>query len=355
MKIKINAKSLKRELRMFGLSYSDMAEITGINVNRWKYLINSGGYITDNELQKILGVLQCDQGVILYPDFIIKQNTPIEIELLVQKLYERRKGDIQPVYEAILRNFRKTGKIENFIGEANRLLDSLFSGNHIQADLISALNVIAGDFQIDRNFSKSHAELDDQEISNIFLILQNSINNNSAQQAISIFLYVLVIFDVVFLEESIASVAQFTTERFGDKAEQYSQLTLKIEILRNTLLKSMIEDELNMDDVMVEEITEEVLEGIHLMLLACYKAGQHINGDYFSSEYVNRTTLDAIITRLNRIITNLGIQIPEPILGLSGTRFFNYLCIIRTMFQNNKTKQVNFTHLDAFICGVLSR
>ena len=110
------------------------------------------------------------------------------------------------------------------------------------------------------------------------------------------------LFDTIFLHEAIASVTQFSTERFGDKAEQYSLLTHKTEILRNTLIYQLTEKDLTMNESMVQEIADELLSGVQLMLLACYKVGQHINGNHFSSEYVNRTELNAIITELTRII-----------------------------------------------------
>jgi len=142
MRIKIDRKNLKHELANHNFSYRELEEITDININRWKHILNQGGYINDSELNIILNVIQCDRKLIIDQNFQIKQNTPVEIELLVNKLYEKRKGDIQPVYESIMRDFQNNGKIEIFIGEANRLLDKLFSDDNFNIDPSSALSLI---------------------------------------------------------------------------------------------------------------------------------------------------------------------------------------------------------------------
>jgi len=240
-----------------------------------------------------------------------------------------------------MREYQKTSRLENFIGEAVRLMDKLFSDDQLEPDLVSAISLILEDFQKDRFLSRSHAELDEQDISNVFFVLQDSLEHDSARQALAVFLYVLILFDVVFLDESVASVTQFTTERFGDKAEQYWSLTSKIEVMRNALIYLLTEKDPRLQGQMVEEVTEEILEGIHLMLLACHRAGRHLDSDYFASEYVNRTELGAIITRLIRTIVNLGLPIPDSPLKMLGTRFHRKLCFIRMMFQAERTKEKN--------------
>ena len=354
MKIKISPKYIKQELKKKGYSFPELEEITSMNKNRWIYILNYGGFVSDAELMEIAGILQCDQNLFIDPEFQIRQNTPIEIDIFVRKLYERRKGNIQPVYEAIIKDFQKNGRIDRFIGETNRLLDIIFINDNLSVDLKPAISLIVDEFQKDRIFSGSHTELDEHTITSIFTILQNSIYKNSAQQAAAIFLYAIILFDVIFLEESIASVTQFAIERFGDKAEQYCQLTKKTEILRNTLINYIVIDDLEIPDSMIDEITEELLFGIQLMLLSCNKVGQHIEGDYLSSEYVNRAELDAIISRLTKIIKNIGIAVPDVFLGMSGTRFFQHICFIRSIFQTSKPKKFNFTQLDAYYLGLMS-
>ena len=354
MKIQIDPKAIRRKLDELGLSLPELERITGINVNRWKYITNSGGCVTDTELKKIANIFLCDQNEFIHPDFQLMGNIPVEIDVRIRKLYEDRSGDIQPLYESIMRNYQKTGRLDNLIGEANRLLAALFTGDKLGYDIASALTIIVDDFQEDRVLSGSHAELDEKTIAIIFSIATDSLNRNSAQQALSLFLYVLVIFDVVFLEESIASVTQFTTERFGDKAEQYCQLTCSLEILRNTLIEYMVSRDLTMGDEMVYELKEEIMEGVLLMLLACYKAGQHLNGDYFSSQYVNRKELDAIIKNLTRRMANIGLKIPGTPLGLPGTRFGRHLLLLRNIFLSSKPQKRNFTPQDYYVMGYLT-
>jgi len=354
LKIKINQKFIKLELKRIDMSYSELAEITGGDINRWKHVFNKGGFIKDTELRKLVDILHCDQNLLIDPDFQIWQNVPLEIDIILRKLYERRKIDIQPDYESIMRNFLQTSNLENFLGEANRLLSVLFGGDSLTSNMIPALTIITNDFQKERNFSKSNAELDEKIITDIFSQIIESISCNSVQQAMVIFLYALILFDVVFLEESIASVAQFTRERFGNKADQYCRLTLKIEILRNTLINAVTKKDLQFEGVTVEEITDEILSGIQIMLLACYMASQHLHGDYLSSEYVNRTELDAIITHLTHIIVNLGIEVPEPFPGLSGTRFYKNLYFIRSLYRSRKPEKSKLLNWNDFAMGFIT-
>jgi len=353
MRILIDAKYIKQQLKRFDYTFSELEEITGINKNRWMYILKRGGYVKDTELGKIADAIQCDQNEFIHPEFRIKQNTPLELDILVRNLYGCRKGDIQPLYDTIMKNFQKTGKLDMFIGQANRLYDVLFSPDQFDVNLEPALTIIVDDFKNDRIMSGSHAELSELEISNIFRIVQDSFHYNSAQQALAIFLYVLVLFDVVFLEESIASITQFETERFGDKADQYCKLTCSLEILRNTLLRYMISKDLKINNIMVDKLTDEIIDGVHLMLLACYRAGQHINGDYISSEYVNRKELDAIITNLTRRMRNIGLNVPDTPLGLPGTRFGNYLFFLRSIFMSSKQGKWSFSFPEALCMGYM--
>ncbi|MCL2193581.1 MAG: hypothetical protein FWB78_09330 [Treponema sp.] len=339
MKVKINTAMLRLELRNLGLSQADMVSFSGINKNRWNY-IYGGGFAKEAELQKIADILQCDTDLLIDADFRIGQGVPWEIERLVRKLYEKRRGDIQPAYELMMRDHQRKGKIEKFIGEANRLMHAVFHEDPLEEpNPFSATLLVVNDLRKDRIFSDSYAELDEQRIEAIFSVVKDSRECNMAQGALALFLYALVIFDAVFLMESIASVTQFTIERFGNKADQYRSLTVKTEILRDTLLKAMTEGDLKIGEEMEYPIRDKLLEGVYLMLFACHKVGQHLNGDYLSSEYVNRTELDAIITRLTRIITGLGIPVPDAPIGISGTRFERHLFIIRSLFKEKKPQK----------------
>jgi len=353
MKIKINQRFLKEELRKNKISYSELEQITQININRWKHILNNGGYVNDKEITQLTEIIGCNPELIIDFDFQIHQNTPLEIDLLIRNLYKKRIGNIQPIYESIIRDFQKNGKLESFIGEANWLLTSLFADDQLDVNSASALSLIINDFQKERIFSGSRAELPEQTISDIFKVAHNSIRENSAQQSLVIFLYTLVLFDVIFLEESIASVTQFTKERFGEKADQYCLLTFKTEILRETLINHMIVGDLKMTNDSIDDITEEILEGVHLILLACYKVGQHLNSNHFSSEYVDRAELDAIITKLTRILKNLGIKVPDAYSGTSGTRFYKYLSIFRCIYLSNRSYSLKFTNHDYYVMGLL--
>ena len=354
MKIKINTAMLRLELRNRGLSQSDMAGLSGINVNRWKY-IYGGGFVKEAELQKISDILRCDINLLIDEGFRIGQDVPWEIEKLVRKLYEKRRGDTQPAYELMMRDHQRKGKIEKFIGEANRLIHAVFHGDHLEEpNPYSATFLVVNDFWKDKIFSENYAELDERKIEAIFSVVQNSRNCNIAQEALALFLYALVIFDAVFLMESIASVTQFTIERFGNKADQYRSLIVKTEILRDTLLKALTVEDLKIDDEMAYPIMDKLLDGVHLMLFACHRVGQHLNGDYFSSEYVNRTELDAIITRLTRIITSLGIPIPDAPIGISGIRFERHLFLIRALFKEKKPEKWQLSPQQIFALGIMS-
>ena len=356
MRIKINQQFLRQELRKIGKHYPELEEKTGINVNRWKHILNGEGFVRDNEVTLIAGILGCRQNDLIDPEYQLKVNTPLEFDIHIQKLYERRKIDIQPAYETMIKNFQKTGRLDYFIGEANRLLSVLFPEDQLGYDLMPALNMIVDEFQRDGILIGSHAELDESKINDIFFVIHDSIYHNSAQQALSIFLYALTLFDVIFLQESIASITQFEIERFGDKADQYCKLTCSLEILRNTLIIFMVKGKLKMEETTADGVTDEIMGGVHLMLLACYKAGQHLNGDYVSSEYVNRTELDSIIANLTRRIRNIGIKVPDPIYNLPGSRFGKHLFMLRNVYLSQKPKKGNntLTPLETFYMGYLT-
>ena len=354
MKVKIDPKAVNHERKKAGLSFIELEELTSLNKNRWMYVLRSGGFVTESELEEIADALQCDYNILISSEFQLRLNTPIEIDLLVRNLYERRKGDIQPFYENAMKGFRKNGNIERFIGEANRLLDAIFPSDTIDTDPLSGLRLIVDDFQKDRLFSNSHAELDEQTVSDIFRFMEDSVSSNIAQQAIAVFLYSIVIFDIVFLEESIASITQYELERFGDKALQYCTLTKKTEALRDLLISRMVNNELVIFENMTEEVAEEILFGVQVMLLSCYRAGKHINSCYFSSEHVNRTELDAVITRLFQVMEKIGIVIPDIPIGMPGTRFFNHLCYIRTLKQSSKQNNFIISPLEGYCFGLIN-
>lgn len=336
MKVKINQKLVKQELGRMGLTYSKLAEITSKDIQYWKYIIIRGGYVSNDDVRLLSDILQIEENTIIDPDSQIRQNTPLEIDLIIRNLYDRRKREIQPFYEHIMRNFLKNGKTERFIGEANRLLDLLFNGDEFVIDLKSVILMITNEFQNDKYLFGSNAELNDEIISEIFQSIENSLDCDSAWQAFAILVYAMILFDIIFLGESIASVTQFSRERFGDKSEQYSSLSFKIENLRNTLINCLLNGSLNIPDDLLKEMTDDILTEVHLILLACYRAGKHIHSDYFSSEYVNRAELDAIITRVTHFLANLGLSIPEAPYGMSGTRFFKHLCSLSIMFKHDK-------------------
>jgi len=356
MKIKINQLFIRNEIRKMGISFSELEDLTGINKNRWMYILNGNGFVNDTDLELIADVIQCGQNNLIDPDFRSKQNTPLWIEVRMQNLYTRRHGDIQPAYVSMINNFQTVGKLGNIIGEANRLLAILFSDDQLSYNFIPALTVIVNDFKRDRILAGSYAELDDRTIDAIFSIIEDSENHNSTQQALGIFLYALILFDVIFLEESIASITQFEIERFGDKADQYCKLTCSLETLRNTLIRYLVSNNLGMENTLVDEFTDEIMDGVHLMLNACYRAGKHLNGDYVSSEYVNRTELDGIIVDLTRRIRNIGLTVPETFYNLPGSRFGKHLFILRSIFQSGKPKKWSYTPMpfDFFCMGYLS-
>ena len=59
------------------------------------------------------------------------------------------------------------------------------------------------------------------------------------------------------------------------------------------------------------EIDDEVIEGIALILAACEKCYQHINGNLVDSEYINIASLSAILTRLEKIFEKIDMELPE--------------------------------------------
>jgi hypothetical protein len=136
---------------------------------------------------------------------------------------------------------------------------------------------------------------------------------------------------------------KFISERSSPISDQYSFLTHRIEILRDTVIDYMISDfsafdeEGNTESIIINyDMVLEIMDEIHLILFACHKVGEHLNGNYVSSEYVDRTVLDAIVTRLTNFARRIGINVPDGLYKIPGKRFFKHYYFLSDLFKKNK-------------------
>jgi len=92
----------------------------------------------------------------------------------------------------------------------------------------------------------------------------------------------------------------------------------------------------NPNVILENGIDEEIIDAIALMLAACEKCYQHIQGYYVDSEYINKAVFSAILRRLERTFYNLDIPLPDENILIER---FN-MNISRFGIQYNKLKIV---------------
>jgi hypothetical protein len=170
-----------------------------------------------------------------------------------------------------------------------------------------------------------------------------------SDHAFLMFVFVFILFDTIFQEESIASACQLVPERKTAKADQYLDLISKSNKMRNILLGHVLYNiKFDNSNILEYGIDDIVIEGIMLMLAACEKTYQHINSDFVNSEYLNRASFSAIITRLEKVFYDIGICIPKcdafvDFIDMNTTRFALYYNKLQLVFKalNPPRKRTN--------------
>ena len=148
---------------------------------------------------------------------------------------------------------------------------------------------------------------------NFFSKVVTASGEYNTQQVILMLLYAFILFDAIFLEEAVASASQLVPKRKTEKADQYYELTYRSEKMRNAFIDNILYKGLQFDNPRIIElgIDDKVIEDIALILAACEKCFQHINGNNLDSEYINIASLSAILTRLEKVFLTVGLKLPE--------------------------------------------
>jgi hypothetical protein len=336
VKFTLNTAMIRAQKTAKGLDYPDIEFLTEgkITVHQLKHFMNRGLKADEETIRLLASVLECDMNQLIQRNELISEIIPFEINVLVEKLYERKKEDIQPIYLRQLDEFRENNDLKGIITEAHKLFSLLTSGEDIyeKPAFAKALGMIADGSRESKCICNSKlTALHSKDFERIIELLQESRGEYKPQQVMLIFLYVLILFDAIFLTEAVCSTAQLMPERTNDKADQYFDLTNRSEKLRNTLIEKLVYKGEVFDATEIEETgkDEKVMEGIILLLAACEGCYQHLHTDYTYSEYVNRATLGSILKRLENLFYELGIEIPsDKYFDIVTSRFsWSYLCL----------------------------
>jgi hypothetical protein len=295
----------------------------------------------------LANILGCGLNDLIAEEELISENIPLETNLLLKNLYLRQREDILQIYATKLRDFQLQKDLRKMVQEAHRLFllftekDSLVE----RAGIEKAVRVIADDFPRDNCLCNSQfTGYTSRETDILYERLAKARGAYHADQVWLIFAYVSVIFDAIVQEECVASAAQLMPERSNNKASQYAELTQRSERIRDTLMELVVYKGLRLDGgnagLSVEEMGLDtvIIDGIILMLGACEKCFQHLEGDYTQSEYVNRAGLDAILKHLERVFRKLGVKLQDK--GLIGgintltSRFGRNYYVLKGAFQS---------------------
>jgi hypothetical protein len=320
VKMKLDAAMIKERLRATKLRYHTIEEISGgqITVRRLKYYMSQKQLADEDTVRLLAQILECDENDLIDKEELIAENIPGEINILVAKLYERKKEDIQVVYKQRIANLRDQWELRKMLQASHRLF-MVFASEDIDFDrglIIEAMDIVISTlkestFICNQKFTGLTMEFYNQLIK---LIAEGNDGHYHPQMAVLIFLYVYIIFDAVFLEELICSALELMPQRANNKALQYLALAAISEKIRFTLIEKIVHQgySLQDDDAEKSGISDLFVSGIVLMLAACEKCHKHIEGEYVASEYVNRATFGAILNKLKKILMDADIEIPAP-------------------------------------------
>ena len=152
--------------------------------------------------------------------------------------------------------------------------------------------------------------------------------------AVLLFVYTLVPFEGVFVEEMVASAIQLSMDRQSPVVNQYFAISIPLEKLRSKYLNLMVQGQAVFDSpqFLNTGMADAFLDDAILLVGACFVCQQHLASDFASSEYVNRRNLDAIVTRILRTAASIDITFSEQShLDVQTSRFGRKLDEFRTI------------------------
>ncbi|MDR2384591.1 MAG: hypothetical protein LBD80_02850 [Tannerella sp.] len=358
----IKALMKEREYSYKKIEEESEGKITEIQL---KHFLNKGGWVDEATLDILASLLGCPKNKLLDKDYLLSMNLPFEINNIVGNLYLKNREDINIYYAEKIKDFRDTADLKTMLDQAHRLFVTLSSEDYIfdKTPFVKAFNIIGRDFVTDKCINNMELiGILDTVADRLYSKIINASGDYNTQQVILMFLYVYILFDAIFLEEALASVAQLVPERKTEKADQYYFFAHKSEKMRDALINLILYKGYRFDepDITEKGIDNEVITGITLMLTACEKCYRHIHGSFTDSEYINRAALSAVFSLLEKVFENIGIEIPREdrltmLAEILTTRFgiqYNKLKIIFNTL--NPPKKPKNKMLEGFFWGLLS-
>ena len=316
--LKVNAAAIKARMKESEFNYGDIEEASAgkITVISLKHFLNKGTKVDEETLDILADLLDCSKNHLLDDECVLSMNLPAEINSLVEGLYMKNREDINRYYAEHIKVFRNNANLKAMLDQTHRLFHVMLESDFIfdKGPFVEAFNIIATDFVKSKAICNEMIVglLTDKTSALYDRILAVS-GDYSTQQVILMFLYVLILFDAIFLTEEIASAAQLVPERKTAKADQFFELALRTEKMRNALINHILYVGFDFDDPSISEhgVDDDVLEAVALMLAVCEKCHRHINGEFVNSEYINRATFSAILRRLEKTFETLEIDLPK--------------------------------------------
>jgi hypothetical protein len=297
--------------------------------------------VDENTIRLLAEILKCEENDLIDKDELLSENIPGDINILLANLYERKKEDIQVMYEKEITNLMEQWELKKMLQIAHHLF-KVFASEDIDFErelIVKAMDIVSSALKestciCNQRFTGLSKEFSERLMK---LIDEENDGHYHPQMVILIFLYVNVIFDAVFLEEMICSAAEIMPRRANDKERQYFSLAATSEKTRFTLIEKILNQGYRLEDNKTEElgISDLLIGGIVLMLAACEECRKHIEGVFVASQYVNRATFDAILNRLSKILSHVGIEMSSPtVLDTFGSRFSIQYNGLKAMFNS---------------------
>jgi hypothetical protein len=340
----VDSAAIKARMKELKLTYLGIEEKSGrrITETQLKHFLNKGKKADASTLDILAELLECEKNALIDKDYLLSNNLSFEINEIMKNLYLRNREDINCYYGDKIRDFRIKIALKRMLDKAHRLFLVLSSDDYKvdKTAFVKAYNLIGKEFVADNCIaSYDLTEIQDSTAKGLYSEITAASGEYNTRQVFLMFLYVFILFDAIFMEEAVASVAQLVPERKTDKAGQFFNLAYRTEKMRDALIDMVLYKGKRFDAPEIAEygIDDIVIEGIVLMLAACEQCYRHINGDYVYSEYINRAAFSAVLRKLEKIFIELGIQLPEDIAfiewcKINTTRFGRYYNMLKAVF-----------------------
>jgi hypothetical protein len=358
VKLPIDAAMVKALMNEKGLRYKDIEAMSNGTITEisLKHFLNKGTMVDENTLDTLTTILDCSKNDLVSKEYILSLNLSFEINRIMGNLYLKERENINNNYALEIRKFKENTDLRTMLNESHRLFITLLSDEYIfdKSVFVKAFKIIGTDFI--RNKCICNRQLtciQDKEADNLYSKIIAASGDYNTQQIILMFLYVFILFDAIFLEEAVASALQLVPKRRTDKADQYLTLTYRSVKMRDALINLILYKGAEIENLRIieMEIDDIIIDGISIMLAACEKCYLHINSVFLDSEYVNRASLSAILTHLEKIFDTIDIKLPQDnslteYINMNTSRFgilYNSLKnIFNTLNPPRKSKHIEF-------------